>query len=298
MIRRRVHQREVAVDGVAVRVRWSDFLPPAGADADAAIVVIPGWSLAVTSRACWPLYQAFADRSQRRAIAMDTRATPMVGDSLFQQAAALARVVRERGLRRVVIAGHSQGGALATNLAAHLMHQASDLTVEGVILLDPVGLYDQAPAHLAVAFVVDALVHTPVALLRFRPSGPGKLRTIYLALRVAADLLGGIGADMASSPSIRGYRHRFAAEVAGMAQFNPRLGTLRCPVVLVQGIDDRVSDPRRLALGGGNASRDLSWLFRASPRVCYLVPTKLGLHSLPLLRPTAIASATLGALRR
>jgi pimeloyl-ACP methyl ester carboxylesterase len=291
--------REVVVEGMPIRVRWRDYLPAAETDSGAAVVVLPGWSLGVASRSCRPLNQAFADRSGSRAIAMDARAERVADDSLWQQAEALGRVLLERGLHRVTIVGHSQGGALAANLAVYLAQQASDLAVEGLSLLDPIGLYDQGRTHLVVAFLVDALVATPVAILRRIARRPGDWSLVTRALRVAADLPGGIAADLIATGGPGRYRRRFAAEVACLARANPHLALVRSPVVLVQGAEDRVSDPRRLAQRVGAAGEGVAAaLFPRSPRVCWLVAAKLGLHGLPLLRPEAVAAATLGVLAR
>ena len=296
------------VGDAGVRVRWTVCAPAATGRDGAAIALLPGWSLAAGAPSVGRLGRAFAAAADRPVVCLDSRADPITSDALWQQAEAMGLALADLGLRRVIVAGHSEGGDKAIDLAVQLQRRGP--AVEGLILLDPVGLYDQVPAALAVGFAVDALFGTPLSLLRRPAARVGDWRALGWAVRVAGDLCAGLVADLVAAGGPVCDAGRVAAQVRRMARANPHMAEVQVPVILLQGAQDRLSNPRRLAPGGaGNCPRRpagrvradppaVAALFPGSARVCHLVATKLGQHGVPLLRPEATARATLALLRR
>ena len=131
------------------------------------VVFLPGWKMSPESSATTALGQSFAERSKAKTyvISSRTESEPGTEDVLLKEAEAISKFIKEKGLTDIVLAGHSQGGDKAIDLVTILQNDP-EIRVHGLVLLDSMGLYDQAPESLTKNFAKDALINTPVTMAK------------------------------------------------------------------------------------------------------------------------------------
>ena len=240
-----------------------------------------------------------------QALSVTTRAEKVLPDSLYQEARAIRNMIVEKGLKKITLAGHSEGGSKAANLIDILQKENPDIDIGGLILLDPVGLYEQGKMELALKFSQDTMINTPTTLLR-NPSLTKK------ALQASSDIIFNIAREIKSTKAL-GYPKRISSQIGEMAKANTHYQDVKCPVVLIQGAKDPVSSAERVVPSNQiiepQTKEDESVLsqrrkilketfFPNSPRVDMLVPEKIGHHGLPHFRSEQISKVTLGLLER
>lgn len=289
------------IEGNKINVAWKEFSPVSeDASRDEAILFFPGWS-AKAAPTLDNLVQNFADDSGKTALSVTTMLEKVIPNSLFQEAAAIRNMIVEKGLKKVILAAHSEGGAKAVNLISILQQENQNVEVEGLILLNPVGLYEQGKMELASKFILDALVKTTGSLIE-HPSLAIK------GLQVSSDIIFNIVREMGSA-KIVGYPKKLLNQIGEMAKANTHYADVKCPVVLIQGADDPVSSPDRTIAKEDGKNLGSVWsdkrnqivketFFRNSSEVHWLVPEKIGHHGMPHFRPESIANASIGLLKR
>lgn len=321
-VERKLYQIESG-ETIEVTAKTFDYLPKdaeptsESRETEQNVVFLPGWKMAADSAAVEKLGTAFAERSRGKAFAVTTRSEemPAAKDGLYKEAMAISRFIKEKGLTNVVLAGHSQGGDKAIDLAT-ILQQDPELRLKGLLLLDAVGLYEQEPKSLAKDFVRDSLLNTPVTMFKKLFKNPG---AVSQSLKAGNSIVGGIFKEMAKSGSKS--LERMKGEVQTMARQNPRLNQIQVPVILMAGVEDLVSDPGKIIPQGEEERILAEWeqkdaeagtetfidprekflqeeVFPQSPYIRMVVPEKMGHHGLPLFRSESVANASLYLLKR
>ena len=311
--------KEVDINGVKVTVSSVECRPKneKGEEiaADRAIVFLPGWSLAEDDPSVKGLAQSLADHSGKKAFTIETRADKIVPDSLKVQAEALRQTIQD--LKEVTIVGFSQGGHEAGYLAAALQEMNPDVDLKGLILMDPVGLYDQGKFNLVKSFARDMMVDTPKALIQYllqdAKLDKADIKTLKTAVSASADIVKGISREAGLSRF--DYMRKFGSQVSEMASQNKGFEKVTCPVVLVQGENDLVSTPERTAPKAGVAKvqdqivddgvtvdpREVfvrATIFQNSESVKMVTGKKAGVHGMPFFRSERVARGSLYMLER
>ncbi len=169
---------------------------------------------------------------------------PGASASLGAQADALAALIEQLALGRVVVAGHSLGGALALTLA-----QRHPQCVAGLALVAPL---THPMQHIPAAFRglmigrpwMRALVAWTLAVPLSTAMREQLLRAVFAPEAVPADFATRGGGLLGLRPS-----HFIAActDLAAIPEDLPRLvqgyGTMRLPVSILYGRSDRILDP-------------------------------------------------------
>lgn len=300
--------------GEQVEVSWHAFSPKETESSvesreDASqptVVFLPGWSLAAGSESIRELATSFAERTHKPSISITSSSEKRGGeDYLYSEAQAIAQAIQEKGLTKIVLAGYSQGGDKAINIV-ELLKEDPGIEIEGVILIDSVGLYEQEPMDFTKKFAKDALINTPTNFVR-SPNIIG--RSMKVSTEILSKMLRDIGKEKT------GYAQTLKNEVKGMAKANPRLSEISVPIVIVSGADDPISDPEKImpqehedaireARTEGEAYADpretflKENVFPHSPYIRMVKPTKLSNHGLPLFRSDSVAQASLYLLER
>lgn len=326
------------IKSTRINVSWKEFSPIpkepkegkplAEIPQDEAILFLPGWS-AKTAETINHLTQAFANDSGRTALSITTRPEKVVPDSLYKEAAAIRNLIVEKGLRKIILAAHSEGGIKAVDLIS-ILQKDQNIKVEGLILLDPVGLYEQGKMELALKFSLDTLISTSITLTKNLRKNPS---LILKYLQASSDIIFNMAKEMAKTKGI-GYPAKLWSQIGEMAKANTHYQDVKCPVVLIQGADDPVSSADRIISKEERAryaqeakervdhardlakrfktdrfSHDPAWrdernqavqkaFFPNSPDVHWLVPEKIGHHGLPYFREESISNASIGLLKR
>lgn len=280
------------------------------------IVFLPGWAMGADSEALERLGAAFARSSGTSAISMSTEIDTIADgqEALYKEAQAIALFIKERGLNKVILVGHSQGGDRGIDLAT-ILQDDSEISLKGLALIDAVGLYDQEPGELARHFAEDSLMDTASTVVKKLRENPALAAQ---GMRVGASIVAGIFRDWMhyGSEAVP----RVEKEVAAMAKKNPHMSQVAVPIVFITGTHDPVVNLDRLLSANEEERMVEEWekthtdtpdtpnartlevvlkrLFPKSPYVRAIIAEKLGHHGLPLFRPESVASITLFILKQ
>ncbi|MCB9802908.1 alpha/beta hydrolase [Candidatus Nomurabacteria bacterium] len=227
---------------------------------------------------------------------------------------ALKKFIIEKGIKKLTLVGYSQGGDQAIDLAGEIQ---DEVDVEGVVLVDSTGLYQQDEFKMSKDFVSDAALGTGASVMSqlYRANYSKKQRLMMVAKGAGAlvDIVGGVFRDMKKFKSA--YPKKLRQEISEMSSANANLAKLKVPVVIISGESDPISKPdkivppeeeRRFVEEG--LSRDDFFdpreeylkknLLPNSPYVRMIIGKNMGHHSLPFFRPESIAKVGLYALER
>jgi pimeloyl-ACP methyl ester carboxylesterase len=333
--------------GINVEITSAEFKPRdregrdlAEAPPDRGVIVMGGWgnTRLVTMK---DLSQAFADNAKASSYLVSARSleqgNKMTGETphfLYEEAHAVSQFIKERGLKEVTIAAHSQGASRAIDVA-NILQNDPTIKVEGLVLLGPTGLYEQDPLDLAKTFLAHTGLEIPKAVKKAAEKGAPYIHG--LAKRgnehaspdeqTAREILkeGTWDGLMTNFDLLR--RHwlkpatlvrKIKSEIGEMAKKNPRAEHVRVPIVLITGTHDPVSSRERIVPSEEEekmrkemdespgqrktlAAREKilrNELFRNSPYVRMIVPEKMGNHLVQIFRPESVAKVSLYLLKR
>jgi pimeloyl-ACP methyl ester carboxylesterase len=281
------------------------------------VIFLPGWMMTADSSAVTALGQSFAEKSHGKSYVISSITESDLGreDVLLREAEAISKFIEERDLTDVTIAGHSQGGDKAIDLVSIIQNNPG-VHIQGLILLDSMGLYEQAPRSLAKEFIKDALANTPMTMIKQAISNPEVVeRGLAAGNAVAHGILKKI--SVFGIDSLK----RMEEDVQSMAKINPRLAEIQVPVIIIYGTKDPISDPNKIMPPGEKEKIINEWkdkdektgisshidprekflqknVFPKSPYVRMVTPEKLGHHGLPLIRAESVANCSLYFLKR
>lgn len=294
------------VDSTPITVNFVGFEPQGEKDPDKTILFLPGWSMDAGSQSTNIVGKAFAEESSAETLVIDTTPKGVTKDSLYKEAAAISKLLKERRIKNVVIAGHSEGGIKAADLAAILQKQRdsgeSDINVEGIILMESMGLFKQEnPAVFTGKFlkngVIDAQAQTFKGVVSDRE---GISQTERRSLGMALDVILGTLKDLAKA-NIH-YPQKLLSQISEMRSVDPRLGEIKVPVILIHGKNDLISSPEKV-LPEYEKTDDREKLLRESlfpnsPYVRMVTGERLGTHGMPIYRAEQVAKTSLYLLDR
>jgi pimeloyl-ACP methyl ester carboxylesterase len=323
----RVVSKIYHVEGTQVLLTYQGFLPK---DKEAlrnkAVIFIPGWAWRADSKSIEGLCEELAYNSEAETFVICTRNEQVTPDSLDQEAKAVCKFLAENELKEITLVGYSQGGIKAINTLIHLQEMHSSMHIEGLILIDSVGLNEVDSHELAKRFIVDLLIKSPLMIMRELERKPGIrkkllsfIENVPLATSVCFELIQCILKEVRTSNL--SYFSRVQNELREMAKINPYLERIRVPIVLIQGLKDRVSDCERIITqtrekSAQTLSQDSGRgillgpkkninkrilaenVFPQSPYVRMIEAEKFGTHGLPLFRSKSVARVSLYLLQR
>lgn len=307
--RNQLQRRTYEIDGHNIVLSSKEFLPKDGENpANKAIIFLPGWS-AGTAKTLENMAGAFANEGQRRVLFVTTRPEHVIPTSLYLEARAVREMMLERGLEEVTLVAHSEGGTKAANLIDILQKENPEIQIAGLVLMGPVGLYEQGKAELASGFAYDSLVSTPKSIAKGFFKDPSLL---VKGMQSSSDIIFNIAKEVKSSGL--NYWSRISNQIKEMAKANTHYQDIRCPVVLIQGASDPASNSERVipsdkvisyrskAEGPSIQAQRRKILqetfFPNASETNMVVPNRLGHHGLPHFRPDEIARVSLYLLDR
>lgn len=283
-----------------IAVTWKEFKPKKESSKDnRAIIFLSGWS-AGTAKTLEDLTQDFAEYGGSRSFLVTTRPEKNIPDSLRQEAGAVAQFIIEQGLKNVTLAGHSEGGSKAASLVEILQKEHPEITIDGLLLMAPVGLHEQSSAEVTKNFIGDVVGNTPVAILKDLLKSEslkvmiGKLlkdsSVLNRGRKASDDILSNVVRELGIDKL--GYLKRLSEQIKEMAKLNRSYAEVKCPVVLMQGVYDLVSPPEGLF---SEEEQDQineflgEYVFPNSQKVYGLKVEKWGYHFFPHVRGKQIA---------
>ncbi len=277
------------------------------------------------SRSILEFSEELATASGIKTYVIHTRSEQIIPGSLFEEAQAVCEFLVEKEIKSITLIGYSQGSIKAIDTAFLLLEKGLFIQVEGLILIDPVGLNDISNVKLVRSYVVDSLITSPLVQLResarkasLRRKSISLIKNAVLSVNIYIAFLLALMKEVKISQFK--YFSRFKNQLKEMSQQSPYIGELSVPIILILGTEDRVSDnynilsqarvqPALTELHDTTANSFISFkkkrketlatcLFPRSPHVSIVNAKKFGSHLLPLLRSKAVARASLYLLRR
>ncbi len=323
------------VMGQRVTLEWKDFLPQEQPPftkvnfepknlkvySETPIVSLLGWTMYPQAEMLKDLHQTLSTYARAPVYAIKARIDRSHPNSAMFEAAAVKRFTEDMNFGRVNILGTSLGGLQATHAAVAC--EKSGITVQKIVLVDSMGLYDQSLFSLMFNYGRD-LGETQLRVLyrAFMKSNNPVLRFVKKTIlsdtlpqppyinhgevinmqhwRYMRDSVYGLLKDIAKT-GIIGYPRKLAHEIQQMISVNESARKITAPVVLIHGIDDYISRPHHIIPDGkGGIENDfeirqalISNLYPLSSDARIIVASKLGNHDLSIARgkSTGIAIA-------
>lgn len=319
------------VEGKRISVAWKKYVPEAKSgeiiDPKKATFFIPGWSYTENASSLERMGREFAEHSRGNTYMIDTTTESIAEGNLNDEAKAIALFLNETEIDNLTGVGNSQGAGELIHLIAQLQEQRPDIKIEGLGLFDPVTIREQPRRKFVINYAKD-LIKTGLALARVPKMGEDS----HVYSQNAKYIKDGVTGILKSvlHAKVAGWPAKVWNEVTEMTKLNPDLAKIKCPVVIVQGENDGISDPkftapknpdnpsegyiddlqtreaRLKALENNQEASPESTtreeylkktLFPQSPYVRLIVPSKMGVHNVTFSRPD-VASATLYLLKR
>lgn len=280
-------------------------------------VLLPGWSMGGNTKSAEGYGQALANKFGRPGLIIDTMAEHITNESLYTESVALANFIQKKGLKKISLIGHSQGGRKAIFTALILQERRKERTrlldegvnpealpeelrdipeVAGVQGVNIRGLVGQTRGELIRKFGWDALGKT-VARVGLQQPRRVSQAGIDIGMGVVRKI---------SRFGVKDYIKRFPNEVDEMASVSEEylelLSSVDVPVGLIFGRNDKVSDiaaVTQASLGyEGMPEEELSKaigeaFFPNAPRVeVKIVDDAGGLHGVPIFASDAVADVS------
>ncbi|MBI2039597.1 alpha/beta hydrolase [Candidatus Microgenomates bacterium] len=219
-----------------VEVSYVKLIPEAGGNnADKAVFYLPGYP--------WEPYEATRLFPRQLAnkfgwITFDVTARAIGEDpnSLYEkQADAIRQFLISQGIKEVTIAGDSEGAIRAANLAVSLKANNPEIKVNGIVLINPKGVYKEDAGDVARNFIRDTFQVTPKEK---DPKGP---QVEYIQLQFLTSLTKELGYYI-----VKGEFDRMADPFWGMSDVNPAFAKIEVPILFITSEKDVVSNPNKI----------------------------------------------------
>lgn len=268
------------------------------------IIFLPGWATEAGTKTAGAVGQSFANEANRQTLVIDTKPDKAVNDTLYKEAEAVSRLVKQMGATKITIAGYSEGGIKAVDLAVILQNNPK-ITIDGVILMESMGLYNEDSKRGFVGrFVGDTLKSSRYLFRR---------KTLTRGANFGTDVFFGWIKDMART-NVK-YPQRVMSQVKEMSETQKHVKELTTPVILVHGHENGVSNPEKVVPGyqyldvmKKDEETGLLYdprerflkntLFPNSPFVRMVTSRNLPHHTMPVLRAEQVARDSLYLLKR
>lgn len=223
------------VEGAKIQLRWTETSPKESKNLDPkrGIVFIPAWNWLPEVKIVEDISQKVADNASQKVFTISSKTDRLGPDASPTEAKGMAQFIAQKGLSEVILVGHSEGGMKAADLAVELQNNYPKIRIDGLVLMDSMGLYDQDPEVLRKNFLGDP----KVAKGEFESTGvtPPKGGTMQMLYGFWQDIkFFGVK-----------YPRKLKEEISAMAAANPRLREIKAPVLIVTGDRDYASDHRK-----------------------------------------------------
>lgn len=282
-----------------------------------AVIIFQGFGAMPDARSYDTLAQAYADQYNRRTIVVNMISRGRLKDSFQDEAKETYKHLQSMGVRDAIFYGYSRGTAVALEEVLACQEDSGDedkrIHAKAVILCAPISITKNDPLKLLTEFALDS-ARTPgsnktsLSRLRRDPKtheilDPNveltKAQKARQTIQATKDVLGGVLAE-AIKTGLGWYPFRFFHDIYQIAQRNPRISEINCPVIILQGKDDVPLRPRGDIKNGQMANQDedgivqtaLEKLFPNSPHISRILVERDSHHIFPLLRSSQIAIVT------
>jgi len=241
----------------------------------------------VDSKATEELKQYWANYSNSSLFAFEARV----------DANEVINFIEGKSIDNLVLAGYSQGAQKAVEISNLLEEKKKDrVKNNGLILIEATGLYDED--KLTSKFISEG---TNTSKEIFKSKRKGKKKALKKGIILLSEII-----SKGVSKLVKG---TLKEEIELMSKLDDSLDKVESPIVLVQGKNDKVSSPKKIAENNGEneeieknqnvrEEKYLKNIFLKSKKINWLIPDQLASHALPVLRGREVAKTTLYMLAR
>jgi len=257
-----------------------------------AIIFLPGVAVEADSGSVLKAAQDFANASNAETYSITTSINnAKTKNSQIPQAEAIHQFLTERGLTEVTIVGNSQGVNKALYVTGGLEKNNPEIKINGLILTNPGGLYNQDAGELTKNFILDGTIRT-------KPS-------LDLALGIGKDVVVNIAKEFAHSPL--DFKEKAMREAEEAGTLNDVAKDIKTKILMVVGKNDTAfpsskfipDDAHDQSLASQNErEKKMGEIFTNSENVKVIEAEKLSNHSLFYARSEQIANISLYELER
>ncbi|MBU1000041.1 alpha/beta hydrolase [Patescibacteria group bacterium] len=233
--------QDILVDGHTVSVFCTEFTPPRFTDEERekfdpakAVIFLPGWPWKADKPITYPLPQSLAEGTGAKTFSIYTRVREFGPDSLRLESAGIAEFLGEQGLNGVTIVGHSEGAIRAVDLAVILQEQCPGIGVNGVVLLNPMGMDKRSRVQLVKDFLFDVFGVSGQEREKAGVDNPKGLKTQFVQSLLRDIAFAGVR-----------YPKMLLNQMKNLVNINPYLAEIKAPVVIMVTDRDLVSDLRK-----------------------------------------------------
>lgn len=232
-----------------VRVSWVKFadnqenreLP----SSNEAVIFLMGYPWQAKSETLWTFPQDLAKQFKVPSYNIETDLGRIDPNGLSIEAEATRQFIEKQKLNKVTLIGHSEGGIRAADLATLLEQKNPQVQINGVVLMNPMGMYPELIRTLGKNFFVE------VAKIEGQEKNPAVKESM---LRIMLDFAKSIGKDIKSAWGIK-YPWLVANQMGMMTRLNQSLAAIKAPVVVMSTERDFVSDYRKYLPQEGVSNR-------------------------------------------
>ena len=263
-----------------------------------------GFSIPETTQALERYCQTIADKKGNTTYALNTPSFNIDGDPMPHEAEAGRRFISNLDVDNVTIYGYSRGASKAIH-TVHQLQEHTNIKVNGLVLLNPVGLYRQSFAQLVSGLARD-FIQTEIATLQ----NSSRRNEYANAYNLFFTSFAYQGEEILHEN--KNYISKLKKELMGIEQVNPHTHEITCPIVIMTGAKDPLSDPAKIIPNHNRKKGEEPYLptleerhehltetlFSKSNSVTMLVGKNKGHHGLPALRPETLAILSHGLIER
>lgn len=307
--------KEYDIEGDRIYLNWKMFKPDnlkstEKPNPEKAIIFTPCWSVAEKSDVVKELCGEFANYSEDPTYAVDTRSKKIAPNATEVQAEAIRKFIEESGFKELTLVGNSIGGLEAINLAALLQKNNPEIKINGLVLLDSLSLYDQKTLELVKNSIKDSTSNKIYPLLK-RGETEIPQESIEREKLYGKQFMAEIMKEVKASSIY--YPQRLIYQLREMANKNSNIEDIKAPIVLIQGANDLLSNPKNIIPTQKKEGEDPKGyienfkereeflqrnIFKNSPYIRMVVPEKAGHHNVTYCRPKSVAKSSLYMLER
>lgn len=221
-----------------VEISGNDFLPKGGktTDPSEAVLFLVGAPMRAKASVTHEQSRQLAEHFKVRTFTLDAR--PKGGsdeNSVELEVEALRRYIEKNKIKKITIFGHSIGAVKAVNLAASLEQNNPGIKINGVVLANPKGFYEQERGDLISSWGKEAGIERSLA----NPRSPHEN-----VFKVGLQLAGSSAADVRQTGL--GYPKWLGEQFDALTKTNPNLSKVKAPVVLLIGAKDLLSEAEKI----------------------------------------------------
>ncbi|MDD4938110.1 MAG: hypothetical protein PHX34_03830 [Candidatus Shapirobacteria bacterium] len=195
------------------------------------------------------------------------------------------KFIKEKGLTNIVLTGYSQGAMRAVELA-RILEKNNQIKINGLVLLEPTSLYKQE--NLSKKFISE-ISKTVESFGKYKKSSRKTYEEKELIKKGKYLLEEGVTIGIPKLIDVKGKNGLpLKDQIKNMSSVHPDLDKIKSKIVIIQGNDDAISNPKKTNLE----------VFGKNKNVFQITGDYLNTHFLPMFRSEQIAKVGLGQLHR